>query len=443
MLGDNENMIKAYDNNLDTSWVVNAAGNYTLDIEFPSNKEFDCIDFNEKSQGEYIYTNDQGVSEPTGVQTYGIINYNVQISSDGTSWQTIYVQDEMGLRKAVLSKTYSARYMRLNITTDMPAAINEISVGNIGKYDKKMRVASYLNMHEDISGYEGNIEALTDIILINYGLWNSKGEFKFIETDCDKGILTKAKLKSRIEEIRKINPEINIWFCFSKFTLEENEIKTELFTDTTDKSTLVDTCLQLCRDYDIYGIDFDFEFPSGQAQTKGYNEFLVDLGKTLHSNGYKLSVATSNYVDHKLSAPYIDYVNLMTYDGIKFDRFGRHNTYNAIVRQINRMESNGFSRDQIVLGLGYYGRVVNGGSAQVSYKSLARRYYDAMACGMNVYDDKYYCAGASANADKVVLALDNNLCGVFSWTMATDLPITNEFSLARSVDKTIERFSSK
>ena len=94
------------------------------------------------------------------------------------------------------------------------------------------------------------------------------------------------------------------------------------------------------------------------------------------------------------------------------------------------------------MGLGYYGRV-NGGNAQISYKSLVRRYYDEVASGMNVYNSEYYCAGASANADKVILALDNNLCGVFSWTMATDLPITNEFSLARSVDRTIERFSSK
>jgi len=441
-LGENENMLKAYGNNLDTSWKVNAAGDYTLDIDFSANIEFNYIDFNEKSQGEYIYTNDQGVSEPTGVQTYGITNYSVQISSDGTSWQTVYVQDEMGLRKAVLPQTYSAQYMRLSITTDMPAAINEVSVGIICKYDKKMRVASYLNKHEDISGYDGNIEALTDIILINYGLWNSKGEFEFIETDSDNGTLTKAKLESRIEEIKKINPQINIWFSLSKFTLAENEKKTELFTATTDKKALVNTCLQLCKEYGLYGIDFDFEFPSGQAQTEGYNQFLVDLGKTLHSNGYKLSVATSNYVDHKLSAPYIDYVNLMTYDGIKFDRFGRHNTYNAIVRQINRMESNGFSRNQIVLGLGYYGRV-NGGNAQISYKSLAQRYHDTVASGMNVYNSEYYCAGASANADKVILALDNNLCGVFSWTMATDSPITNEFSLARSVDRTIERFSSK
>lgn len=442
MLGENENMLKAYDNNLDTSWTVNAAGDYTLDLDFLENKEFNCIDFNEKSQGEYIYTNADGVSEPTGVQTYGITDYSVQISSDRTSWQTVYTQDEMGLRKAVLDNTYSARYMRLIITTDMPAAINEITIRNISKYDKKMRVVSYLNKHEDITGYEENIKALTDIIFINYGLWNSDGEFQFIETDSDNGTFTISQLKSRIAEIKKINPQINIWFCFSKFSLKENENKTELFTDSTNKQALVSTCLQLCKEYGFYGIDFDFEFPSGTAQTSGYNNFLVDLGKTLHSNGYKLSVATSNYVDHKLSAPYIDYVNLMTYDGVKFDRFGRHNTYNAIVRQINRMESNGFSRDQIVLGLGYYGRL-NGGTAQMSYKSLARRYYDAVVSGKNVYDSGYYCAGASANADKVILALDNNLCGVFSWTMVTDLPITNEFSLARSVDKTIERFSSK
>lgn len=435
-------MYKVYENNPDTFWAVNAAGSYTFDLDFRESQEFNCIDFNEKSQGEYIYTNADGVDEPTGVQTYGITNYNVQISSDAAVWQTVYTQDEMGLRKAVLNDTYSARYMRINITTDMPAAIHEVKIGIIGKYNKKMRVASYINKHEDISEYEGNIKALTDIILINYGLWNSDGEFEFVETNSDNGALTKAELKARIAEIKRINPRINIWFCFGKFTLKENEEKTELFTDTTNKAALVNTCLNICNEYGLYGIDFDFEFPSGLEQTKGYNQFLVDLGKALHASGYKLSVATSNYVDHKLSAPYIDYVNLMTYDSIKFDRYGRHNTYNAIVRQINRMVSNGFAREQIVLGLGYYGRL-NGGTEQMSYKSLARRYNAAVAAGANVYDSRYYCAGASANADKVVLALDNELCGVFSWTMATDLPIENEFSLARSVDRTIERFSSK
>lgn len=238
-------MLKAYDNNLDTSWAVNAAGDYTLDLDFLENKEFNCIDFNEKSQGEYIYTNADGVSEPTGVQTYGITDYRVQISSDRTSWQTVYTQDEMGLRKAVLDNTYSARYMRLIITTDMPAAINEITIRNISKYDKKMRVVSYLNKHEDITGYEENIKALTDIIFINYGLWNSDGEFQFIETDSDNGTFTISQLKSRIAEIKKINPQINIWFCFSKFSLKENENKTELFTDSTNKQALVSTCLQL------------------------------------------------------------------------------------------------------------------------------------------------------------------------------------------------------
>jgi len=45
------------------------------------------------------------------------------------------------------------------------------------------------------------------------------------------------------------------------------------------------------------------------------------------------------------------------------------------------------------------------------------------------------------NADKVLLALQKNLNGVFSWSLTTDVPLSNKYSLAGSVKRTIDRFA--
>lgn len=437
---EDENVNKAIDNSLDTAWEVSSAGNYTLYLDFDAPKTFNSVDFSEKSQGEHTYTDANGNLVATNTQIYGITNFSLSVSDDKKTWKQIYNQDEMGCRTIVLDDTYTASFVKIDVTTDMTAGISEATFKTTEKFDKNLRVVSYVRMSEDITEYSENIKALTDIILIDYGDWNQKGEFVFTENNGDGGEASKAALTDRVAKIKQLNPDINVWFSLRRVALAEDELKTDVFSETTDKQALIDTCVGLCDEFGFAGIDFDFEYPEGATQLSNYNEFLISLGSELHNNGYMLSIATSDFVNHTQSASYIDYVNLMAYDRITFDRFGRHNTANAIYRQINRIMEYGFSKDQINLGLGFYGKTL-GGKDSVTYKGLVRQYYDTAVNGGNTYASNYYCSGPSLVADKVVLALQQDLCGVFSWSLTTDLPLQHELSLAGSVDRTIERFT--
>lgn len=418
------NMSYAFDSDTNTYWEASGAGEYTVYYDFGTPKTFNTVSFQEKSQGEY---------NSNGTYIYGITYFTIDLSDDGKEWYTVYRQDEMGNRTAVLDKTYTAAFVRINLSSDMEAGICEVSFENTEALNKSLRVLSYLRSSEDITGYEGNIAALTDITLIDYGSWDTSGEYTF-SVDI-------SELESRIAVIRAINPQINIWFSMRKFELAENETKDDLFSSTAN-TALIEECLQLCRNYKLCGIDFDFEYPEGATQISNYNNFLNSLGSALHNEGYKLSVATSDFVNHTASAENIDYVNLMAYDRIALDRFGRHNSYNAIYRQINKLvNESGFKREQILLGLGYYGKpTVASKGDSLPYKNLVKQYYENIETGSNMFG-KYYCAKPATNCDKVLLALQQDLNGVFSWSLTTDLPIESEYSLAGSVKDTISRFT--
>lgn len=346
----------------------------------------------------------------------------------------------MGCRTVVLNDTYTAAGVRIDITTDRNAEIFEIEFNNTPRYNKKLRVLSYVRRLELIDNYTENIKYLTDISLIDYGYWTENGKFIFGDTGYTESDSASVEndFKQRISIIRKINPDINIWYSMRRSEYDEKD-KRSAFDSCTNFEALTDTCVSMCRKYGLCGIDFDFEYPEGEKQILNYNNFLFALGDKLHGNGFKLSVATSDFVNHRLSAEHIDYVNLMTYDRVTLDRFGRHNTYNSIYRQIEKIKSNGFKEEQILLGLGYYGRMKSG-SEQIPYKKLIGvGETDSAACRKNI--TQFYCADASLNADKVLLALQKNLNGVFSWSLTTDVPLSNKYSLAGSVKRTIDRFA--
>ena len=433
-------MQKIIDECRKTVWKEECEGVYSLYLNFNMPKTFNSIHFTEKSQGEFCYKNSAGDTVYTNTHIYGIVGFSVFVSVDGEKWKKVYTQDEMGCRTVVLNDTYTAAGVRIDITTDRNAEILEIEFNNTPRYNKKLRVLSYVRRLEVIDNYTENIKYLTDISLIDYGYWTEKGKFIFGDTGYTESDSASVEndFKQRISIIRKINPDINIWYSMRRSEYDEKD-KRSAFDSCTNFEALTDTCVSMCRKYGLCGIDFDFEYPEGEKQILNYNNFLFALGDKLHGNGFKLSVATSDFVNHRLSAEHIDYVNLMTYDRVTLDRFGRHNTYNSIYRQIEKIKSNGFKEEQILLGLGYYGRMKSG-SEQIPYKKLiGAGETDSAVCRKNI--TQFYCADASLNADKVLLALQKNLNGVFSWSLTTDVPLSNKYSLAGSVKRTIDRFA--
>ena len=153
-------------------------------------------------------------------------------------------------------------------------------------------------------------------------------------------------------------------------------------------------CLAFLRKYNLDGIDLDWEFPglswSGAAcdpscDTDNYVLLVKQLRETLGVD-YEISYAGYctdkaavtggwRYIDIKGMDPYVDYVNIMTYD---LDEAPHHHSalkdsraYKDCERAVKAYLDAGVSAKKLVLGVPFYGRHSwSQAPTAISYKSI-------------------------------------------------------------------------
>lgn len=433
----------AFDGSAQTAWTAETSGTDILTCEFETPKTFNSIRFYEL--GTYVSENRTD---------YNITDYKVEILREDNSWLQIYHQDEMGVRTGILDGSYTAKQVRVTVTTQTtPASIAEISFEMLSGYDTTLRTSSYLTV-PTMSGASvvkscPAIFDLTDAFLFGYGCWGVDGNFVFNDENGESmmaDVVTALQAEPRCPEL---------WFCIQNYNsaeikkimsdegITQSQAMNRLLSTVESRRNLINFCLKMCRTYNLAGIDIDYEYPLNQTHWANYDALIKELASALHPEGYKLSVALSPF-GITLSADAIkaiDFVNVMAYDCQYTDAYGRHNGYNSNYGIIAYFESLGFGAKQLVLGLGFYGKDA-GNTSSMGYSELCRRYPDLISADTNWYGS-CYCAGVTATNDKVVWAMQQGIGGVFSWTIRSDLPYDNEFSLTAAVTKTLDRFGAK
>lgn len=161
----------------------------------------------------------------------------------------------------------------------------------------------------------------------------------------------------------------------------------EMAADASFRKKFADDCRRVCDEYNLDGIDIDWEFPTSDAggeiscspaDTKNYTLMMRDIREALGKNKY-LTLASSvdaGYIDFKDILEYIDFVNIMAYDmnnapshNAPLYRSERSGWITADEGVKKHLEA-GIPASKLVLGLPFYGHGRPPYGQTVDYKNI-------------------------------------------------------------------------
>ena len=190
------------------------------------------------------------------------------------------------------------------------------------------------------------------------------------------------------------------------------------------RTNFVNKMLAFANQYNLDGIDIDWEYPSDGTEANNFLVMMQQLSATMHSNGKLCTVAViGDYGNHIVTGIFdiVDYLMIMAYD----DNDYQHSTYNLAVQCMNYWLGRGVPAAKAILGVPFYGRP--------TWESYA----DLLAKGADPYSDTYNGVGYNGITtikNKTNLAFDRG-GGVMMWELSGD--VSGQYSLTSAIHEVV------
>lgn len=389
-------------------------------------------------------------------------DYQIYSSTDNDNFKLIHQGDKIEYHRLCTFDSVQARYLKFKIVSaDSPVSIKEFEVYGEGRRKKdNFIVSGYFaidnradeiaennsltddekidKMSEFLADY--NYAKITNAQLFVRVTYSAEGDFYVTDS---KGEKNEDFLDIIIAAMRKLNPNIKLTIGISSGSGNQ----TFLTAISENKDIFITNIIDFCKRHNLDGVDFDYEFPQTKSDFENFDRFLIEikaeLVKQLKSDALlACAFGTRDIKYSKEAIAAIDYVNCMTYD--IFDQDGYHsNFWGGCVQGGTYLESVGFKKEQIVLGIPFYGTQVDALMEQYLYRNLKDlNYYK------NVYEVTDYLGqpttayfnSPSMARDKTAFALLAGYAGVMTWHSTLDVKVNEEFSLWRAINVAVEQF---
>lgn len=201
------------------------------------------------------------------------------------------------------------------------------------------------------------------------------------------------------------------------------------------RNYFVTKTMQMVHDYDLDGVDLDWEYPDIENRSaEDYVLLMKQLADSLHAENLQLTAAVVHYGNQGRGIKneifdIVDWLNLMAYD----DDHGQpvpHSPFSLAEKSINYwIRDRGLPPSKAVLGLPFYGK---------PRRPNLSHYKDLIAAGADPYADEYdsvYYNGVTTIQRKTRLAQNEKLAGVMIWEIGQDTH--DEHSLLKAINDTI------
>ncbi|SDF36936.1 Chitinase, GH18 family [Lentzea fradiae] len=198
-----------------------------------------------------------------------------------------------------------------------------------------------------------------------------------------------------------------------------------LAASSSGRTTFVNALVNLVNQYNLDGVDIDWEYPDPGAEGDNYTLLMRQLGEQLHSRGKLLTAAVvseggiANGVQPAVFGV-VDWLNIMAYDG-----GSPHANYDWSVNAVNFWKNRGLPASKAVLGVPFYSR-----PAYISYRDLVAQ--DPANANRDCYNGNCY-NGLPTIRRKTQWAL-SNAGGIMNWELSQDT--TGSTSLLNAIWET-------
>ncbi|MFI3299380.1 MAG: glycosyl hydrolase family 18 protein [Rikenellaceae bacterium] len=272
--------------------------------------------------------------------------------------------------------------------------------------------------------------------------------FGVMNDSCDGVIIQNPEKLRKVVALKSQNPELKVMLSIGGWGAGGFS---EMAIDPVKRANFVANCLDITNEFGLDGIDMDWEYPtssssgihSDPSDTDNFTALIKELRAALGQSKLVTfaSVATAKYVDFKAVEPYLDFINLMTYDisqaakGFHHSPLykGKKSTYST-EESVAEHIALGIPKEKIVVGVPFYGRgnTERGFGDFVNISDFAELFKDYEL----LWDDEckvpYY--GHSLEPELIVCSFenekslqikcqyikDNNLRGVMYWAYGSE-----------------------
>ncbi|MDU1905617.1 MAG: glycosyl hydrolase family 18 protein [Dysgonomonas sp.] len=219
----------------------------------------------------------------------------------------------------------------------------------------------------------------------------------------------------------------------------------EMAADSVNRKSFARDCKRVVNDFGLDGIDMDWEYPTSSAanissspdDTENFTLLMCDIRNEIGTDKLLTlaSVYSAKFVDFRAIDPYIDFVNIMTYD------MGRPPYHNAplhkseYVRRLSADESvdahvvAGVPLNKLTLGMPFYGHGIDSISDFIDYKDMPKlegytQKWDSLAMVPYLVDKdgKFVCSYDDERSLKIKseYLLEKGLLGAMYWEYSCD-----------------------
>ncbi len=129
-----------------------------------------------------------------------------------------------------------------------------------------------------------------------------------------------------------------------------------LAANATSRTTFVNSVVNVVNQYNLDGVDIDWEYPDPGASGSNFTALMQQLSSAMHSRGKLLTAAvvsgggTAEGVQTAVFG-YVDWLNIMAYDG-----GSPHANYDWSIQSANYWKGRGLPASKTVLGVPFYSR---------------------------------------------------------------------------------------